>query len=232
MNRSRTVAVLTALVLAAIPAAAQTPEQIAAEPIVKLKPGDTPVPGECLSKEQLELIAALNALRRPTVGVEGNGDDQAPFNPHYFVGSWRIEGLLADSPLGAGGVIAAMETVRRVDACSYESTLQGKTPDGAFTIQALMLYDRRNQSLVRLEDDSRGYRLLKLGSVGGDPGGYSVHIWETQPVSRSGSTIRLKGRTLISSPEVFRVQMQISVNGGRFTSLGTLTWERTKAGKP
>lgn len=231
MTTRRMWTVLVALTLASAPVAGQTPEQIAAEPIVKLKPGDTPVAGECLSKEQLDLIAALNALRRPTVGLEGNGDDPAPFNPHYFVGTWEISGLLPDSPLGAGGEFAGTETVRQVDACAYESTVQVNAPDGAFTIKTVMLYDRRKEYLVRLEDHSRGFRLLKVGHVGGDPGGYASHIWETQPVSRDRSTVRLKGRTLMSSPAGFRVQMQISVDGGRFTNFGSLTWERTKPGR-
>jgi hypothetical protein len=223
---------LVALTLVGAPVAGQTPEQIKAEPLVKLKPGDTPVSGQCLSKEQFDLIAALNALRRPTVGLEENGDDPTPFNPHYFVGSWRIEGLLPDSPLGAGGEFVGTETVRQIDACAYESTLQGTAPDGAFTIKTLMVYDRRNQYLVRLEDHSSGYRLLKVGQVGGDPGGYFGHIWEAQPVVRGRSTVRLKGRTLMWSPEAFRVQMQISEDGGPFTNLGTLTWQRTKPSGP
>ena len=218
--------------LLAIPAAGQTPEEIAREPIVKIKPGDTPVKGECLSKEQLDLVAALNALRRPTVGVEADGDDPAPFNPQYFVGAWRIEGALADSPLGPGGEVAATETVRLLDRCTYESTLSGKTQDAGFTTTALMMYDRRNEYLVRLEDDSRGYRLLKVGHVGGDPGGYAAHIWETQPVIRGRNAVRLKGRTLMWSPDAFRVQLQISIDGGAYTNLGTLTWERTTSANP
>jgi hypothetical protein len=223
---------LAAAVLVVTPAAGQTPEEIAREPIVKIKPGDTPVKGECLSKEQLDLVAALNALRRPTVGVEGDGDDPSPFNPHYFIGAWNIEGVLADSPLGPGGEVAATETVRLLDRCTYESTLRGKTQDAGFTITALTMYDRRNEYLVRLEDDSRGYRLLKVGHIGGDPGGYAAHIWETQPVSRGRNTVRLKGRTLMWSPEAFRVQLQISIDGAPYTNLGTLTWERTASAKP
>ena len=48
---------------------------------------------------------------RPTVGLEENGDDPVPFDPHYLVGSWRIEGSLADSALGAGGEFSGSETV-------------------------------------------------------------------------------------------------------------------------
>src|SRR6266576_3636282 len=144
----------TALVVgAASPLAAQTRAQVAAEPVVKLQPGETPVPGECLTKQQLDLIAALSALHRPTVGVEANGDDQAPFNPNYFVGIWAFQGVLPDSPLGPGGDFIGSETVRRVDGCTYESTMLATVPNGKVTIKVLMVYDRRAKYMVRLEDD-------------------------------------------------------------------------------
>ena len=85
MRANRITIAFVALTIVVAPIAGQTPEQIKAEPIVKLKPGDTRVPGRCLSKEQLDLIAALNALHRPTVGLEENGDDPVPFDPLYFV---------------------------------------------------------------------------------------------------------------------------------------------------
>ena len=71
----------------ASPLAAQSPAQIEAQPIVKLQPGETPVPGECLTQQEFDLIDALNALRRPTVGAEADGDDPLPFDPHYFIGT-------------------------------------------------------------------------------------------------------------------------------------------------
>jgi hypothetical protein len=206
--------------------AAQTRAQIAAEPVVKLQPGDTPVAGECLTKQQLDLIAALNGLRRPTVGAEGAGDDQAPFNPNYFTGKWAFEGVLPDSPLGAGGEFRGTETVRHVEGCTFESAIDATVPDGKVSIKVAMVYDRTANYMVRVEDDSRGFRLLKMGPVGGDPGGYYSHHWEAQPVTRKGGRVRLKGRTLVSSPESFRLQMQISVNGQPFESFGTIRWRR------
>jgi hypothetical protein len=217
---------------AASPLAAQTAAQIAAEPIVKLQPGQTAVPGECLTKEQLDLIAALNALHRPTVGVESNGDDQAPFNPNYFVGTWTFQGVLPDSPLGVGGNFAGSETVRRVDSCTFESTSVGTSADAKVTVKALTVYDPKAKYMVRLEDDSRGFRLLKVGRVGGDPGGYASHYWEIPPLTWQRSKVRLKGRTLVSSPDSFRVQMQISVDDHPFANFGTVTFLRVDPKRP
>ncbi len=114
-------AVFTALcVCVATPLAAQTADEVEAEPIVKLQPGETRVPGQCLTQQELDLIDGLNALRRPTVGVEGDdeGDDMAPFNPHYFVGTWEIEGVLPESPLGEAGEFLGTETIRHVEGCT------------------------------------------------------------------------------------------------------------------
>lgn len=230
------VVVLALLVAAASPLSApltaQTRAQIAAEPVVRLQLGETPVPGECLTRQELDLVAALNALHRPTVGAEANGDDQAKFNPNYFVGTWQVSGVLPDSPLGRGGAFVGTEIVKRTDGCTYESTLQATTADGKVTVKALTVYDRRAEYMVRLEDDSRGFRLVKVGRVGGDPGGYSSHFWETQSLIRQGSQVRLKGRTLMSSPDGFRLQMQISVDGRPFTNFGTLRWDRGETRRP
>jgi len=220
---------LAMLCVAAAPAlAAQTPAQIEAEPIVKLQPGETPVPGQCLTQQELDLIDALNALRRPTVGVEADGDDQAPFNPHYFIGTWQFEGVLPESPLGESGDFLGSETVRHVEGCTYESTLEATLADERIVIESRIIYDRRVQYLIIIEDDSRGFELVKAGPVSGDPGGFTSHYWEAPSITRGGSAVRLKGRTFMSSPYAYRLRMQISVGDEPFTNFGTLWWERVE----
>ena len=208
--------------------AAQTPRELEAEPIVKLQPGETDVAGQCLTEQELDVIARLNALRRPTLGVEGDndGDDPAPFDPHYFLGRWEVEGVLPDSPLGASSEFAGTETVRHLDGCNYGSTIEAATLDGDVTVESLLVYDRRMDYMVRLEEDSRGFELLKVGRVGGDPGGYFSHHWEAAPIERQGSRVRLVGRTFILSPFFYEVRMRMSVDGGPFVNFGTLRWQR------
>ena len=212
--------------LAAASLDAQTRQEIAAQPIVKLQPGETAVPGECLTQEEFDLIDALNALRRPTVGVEADGDDQPPFNPHYFIGTWEIEGVLPESPLGESGDFLGTETIRHVDGCTYESTIEATLADEEITISTRMIYDRRAKYLVRIEGDSRGFDLVKIGSLRGDPGGFFSHYWEAPSISRDGSMVRLKGRTFLASPDAFRLRMQMSVGDEPFSNYGTLWWER------
>ena len=223
----------TLLVVIASPLAAQTPAQVEAEPLVKLQPGETPVDGQCLTRQELDLIAGLNALSRPTVGPEGvktleegDGDDQKPFDPHYFIGVWEIDGPVPGSALGESGDFVGTETVRHLEGCAYESTIDARIEDTPLTVTTLMYYDRRSRYLVRLENDSRGVQLLKAGRLGGDPGGFYSHHWETPAVTSQGVQARLTGRTYITSPYAYRVLTQISEDGGPFTNFGTVWWER------
>ena len=215
-----------AVVAWATPLAAQTPEEIEAEPIVKLQAGETPVEGQCLTQQELDLIDGLNALRRPTVGVEADGDDPLPFDPHYLVGEWSIEGVLPDSPLAPAGEFLGAETVEHVGGCSYRSTIEATIAEETVTIEALTVYDRRATYMVRIEDDSRGFRLVKVGRVGGDPGGYFSHHWEAPAISHGGSEVRLAGRTYMTSPFAYQVRMRISEDGGPFVNFGSVWWER------
>ena len=227
----RCVVVMLSVAIAAS-AAAQTPAEIEAEPILKLRSGETRVDGQCLTREELDLIAGLNALRRPTVGVEGDGDDPAPFDPHYFVGAWEVEGVLPESPLGESAEFLGTETVRHVGGCTYESTIDATALDSPVTVSVLMEYDRRARYLVRLEDDSRGYRLLKVGVVGGDPGGYFSHHWRAAPVTSQGRQVLLDGRTFITSPDNYETRMRIAVDGEASTNFGRLRWRRIIDGAP
>src|SRR5262249_46752847 len=115
----------------------------AAQPAVKLQAGETPVAGECLTKEELDLNQRLQALTRPTRGVEGgqDGDDPIRFNPGYLVGKWNVDGVIPESPLGPAGEMTAVDTVRHVRDCTYESTLQVKGLGPGFTVRSLIVFD-------------------------------------------------------------------------------------------
>ena len=223
----------TLSVLVAAPLAAQTPAEVEREPLVKLLPGETPVDGECLTEQELDLLARLEALTRPTVGVEGVpgiddgiGDDPMPFDPHYFIGTWKIEGVIPESALGEAGEFAGTESVRHLSGCTYESTIEATLPTGSLTVTSRMFYDRRMGYLVRLEDDSRGFEFLKAGRVGGDPGGFFSHHWQTPPIESQGVQVQLRGRTFITSPYAYRIQRRISEDGGPFINFGTVWWDR------
>jgi len=200
-------------------------------PAVKLQPGETAVAGECLTKEELDVNRALQALTRPTRGVEAgeNADEHLRFNPHYFTGKWTLEGVLPESPLAPAGEVTGVETVRHLGACTYEGTLQAKGPGGPFTVKSVITYDRQAGYMVRLEQDSRGFQLLEPGVIGGDAGGYFSHHWESAQFTFKGKRIRLRGTTLMASPDNHRLRMQISIDDGPFANYGTLWFTREGA---
>jgi len=220
----RAITLMAMITCAAVAVAGQATQP----PAVKLQRGETAVPGECLPKEELDLNRALQALTRPTRGVEAgpNADDPLRFNPHYFVGKWTIEGVLPDSPLGPAGELTGVETIRYTGNCTYDSTLQAKGPGGAFTVKSQLVYDRQASYMVRLEQDSRGFQLLKTGSIGGDAGGYFSHHWDAPEVTYKGKRIHLKGTTFLASPDNHRLRMQMSVDGQPLQNFGTLWWKR------
>jgi hypothetical protein len=200
----------------------------AAQPSVKLQAGDTAVPGECLTKEELELNQRLKALTRPTRGVEAGPDSDDPlrFNPSYFVGKWNVEGVVPESPLGPAGEMSGVDTVRHLRDCTYESTLQVKGLGPAFTVKSLIVFDRQAGYIVKLEQDSRGFQLLETGVIGGDAGGYFSHHWQAPEITYKGKRLRLQGTSFFASPENYRVRMQMAVDDQPFTAYGTLWWRR------
>jgi hypothetical protein len=212
--------------------AAQATAQAPRQPPVKLQSGETIVPGECLTKEELDLNRGLQALTRPTIGVEQpNGDDPPRFNPQYLVGRWTIEGVVPDSPLSPAGEMTGIETVRHVDGCTYESTIEMKIPGGSFKVEALIVYDRQAGYMVRRERDSRGFELLKTGVVGGDSGGYFSHHWEAPLITYKGTRLSLKGTTFFASPDNYRLRMQLSAAGQPPMNYGTIWWRRDTSKK-
>jgi len=195
-------------------------------PLLVRAPGETPVAGKCLFKEDLELIAARNALTRTTL----NQDAEAPFNPDYLVGRWTFEYEAPESALGPAGPISGTETVQHVDGCRYEGTTQAKGPAGPYTIKSTIVYDPSAHYLMVLERDSRGFEVLKSGRVGGDSGGYYTHHWQAAPFTVKRTKLRLTGTTFMASPVHFRVRTEIAEGDGPFVNFGSVWMERQTAG--
>ena len=187
--------------------------------------GETPVPGKCLYKEDLDLIAARNALKRTTL----NNDQEAPFDPDYLVGSWKFEYDVPESALGPEGTISGTETIQYSGGCLYEGSIQAKGPAGPFTIKSTMLYDPSVHYLVILERDSRGFEVLKTGRVGGDGGGFYTHAWQAAPFTFKGKKVKLKGSMFMSSPINYRLRTEISEGTEPFVNLGTVWFQRQSA---
>jgi len=185
-------------------------------------PGETPVAGKCLFKEDFDLIEARRALTRTTL----NNDAPAPFDPDYLVGRWNFDYEMPESALGPAGQISGSETIQHVDGCLYEAAAQAKGPGGAFTIKSTIVYDPSAHYLVVVERDSRGFDLIKQGRVGGDSGGYFTHHWTAAPLMVKGKKVTLKGTTFMASPVNYRVRTEIAEGSDPFVSLGTFWVQR------
>jgi hypothetical protein len=203
----------------------QTAPPASSEPLLVRAPGETPVPGKCIFKEDLDLIAARGALKRTT----RNNDAEAPFDPDYLVGRWTFDYDLPESAIGAGGQISGTETIQHTNGCLYESTTQAKGPNGAFTIKSTIVYDPSSHYMLVQERDSRGFEVLKYGQVGGDSGGFYTHHWEAVPFTVHGKKVSLKGSTFMASPGNYRVRTHIAEGDDPFVNLGTVWMKRQAA---
>jgi len=154
------------------------------------------------------------------------GDPMPEPNLDYFLGTWTFDWTTPETPLGPGGKFKGKETYKKIfNGNAYESVITGESPEGPFEARAIISHNKKERTVTRYEVDSLGMSTAKTGPVGGDLGGYYTIFWEASPIVKNGKTIRLKGKTLMLSPANYRVQMQISVDGGPWQNLGS-PWYR------
>jgi hypothetical protein len=174
----------------------------------------------------LLLIPSSLQQSRPT----DPSDPMPPPNMDYFLGAWSFEWNVPESPLGPAGKFKGKETYRKLADGSYESEIVGEGPAGTIKGRAVTVYNEKEKLVTRSETGLFGVPLKKVGPIGGDLGGYYTIFWETEPIKKGGKTVRIKGKTLMLSPANYRVQMQISVDGGPYTNFGN-PWFRKTDGK-
>jgi hypothetical protein len=148
----------------------------------------------------------------------------------YFLGTWSFDWNVPESVLGPGGKVKGTEIYTK-KLSSYQSDIEGESPAGPFKGRALTSYDEARKSVERVETGLFGISITKKGPIGGDLGGYYTIYWESAPLQKSGKVVKLKGKTLMLSPAHYKVQVEISVDGGPYTSLGN-AWFRKADAKP
>ena len=165
----------------------------------------------------------------PDLGRPTESGDEIPLFDYdqYFPGSWTFEWRTPESPFGSGGMIEGRETFAAGDdGRNYVSSIEAVGPDGPFTVAATIVYLKSQQSFTRLENDSRGFDLLKAGRIGGDLGGFYTIHYESAPSLINGVDVRVRNVTRIVSPFNFKVESRISVDGGPWTNFGTGWWRK------
>lgn len=160
------------------------------------------------------------ATQQPSRPTEPT-DPMPPVNMDYFVGAWTFDWNVPESPLGPAGKFKGTETYKKISAGKYESVIEGDSPLGALKGRATLSYSEKDKQVTRTESGMFGVTQTKTGPVGGDLGGYYTIFWETEPIKKGGKTVKLKGKTLMLSPAHYRLQVQISVDGGPYTNFGS-----------
>lgn len=157
-------------------------------------------------------------------------DPMPPPNMDYFVGGWSFEWNVPESPLSPAGKLKGKETYKKLNAATYESMIEGEGPAGAFKGKATTVYNEKDKQVTRTESGLFGnVAMKKSGPIGGDLGGYYTIFWETEPIKKAGKTVRLKGKTLMLSPASYRLQVQISIDGGPYTNFGNPWFRKSEA---
>ncbi len=170
------------------------------------------------------ILAEPQQVSRPTEPT----DPMPPPNMDYFLGTWSFEWNVPESPLGAAGKITGKEIYKKLADGSYESLIEGDSPAGSFKGRATTRYDAKEKRIKRSETGLFGVPFIKSGTIGGDLGGYYTIFWESEPIKKDGKTIRLKGKTLMLSPAHYRLQVQISVDGGEYSNFGNPWFRKTE----
>jgi len=176
-------------------------------------------------------VSAQQPVQQPSRPTEPT-DAMPPPNMDYFIGAWSFEWNVPESPLGPAGKIKGIETYKKSsDGTAYESEIVGEGPQGTIKARARTVYNEKDKTVTRSETGLFGVSFEKSGPIGGDLGGYYTIFWETAPIKKDGKTVKLKGKTQMLSPAHYRLQIQISVDGGPFTNFGN-PWFRKTDAKP
>ena len=153
-------------------------------------------------------------------------DPMPPPNMDYFIGKWSFDWNVPESLLGPGGKMKGTETYKKKPGASvYESDIEGESPTGPLKGRAVTSYNESDKTVTRREEGSFGLSISKSGRIGGDLGGYYTIHWESNPIPQKGHSLKLRGKTQMLSPAHYKVQVEISVDGGPYTSFG-IAWYR------
>ena len=176
---------------------------------------------------------ALPQGQIPDLGRPPEAGDEVPAFDYDadIPGVWTFEWRVPDSPLGPGGLITGSETFERgTDGRNYTAVIEAEGPDGPFTTDSTIIYLAGQRAFVRHDTDSRGFRMLRAGRIGGDLGGFYTIHYETAPFEANGEEVRLRMTTRLVSPVNYRVESRISVAGGPFTNFGNAWWRKRLPG--
>jgi len=170
---------------------------------------------------------------RSSAGPTSSRDPTPKFNMNYFVGEWKFDSELAETPLGSALLGSGTEVVRNVyDGRFWDVRIKGDGERASQTGFGVIMYQDTfaGQSFVRYQVVG-GLPLLMTGELGCDLGGTCNMYFETPPFEQNGSILRLKGRYYMTSPVSYRLLLQISIDKQAFTNIGTIIYTKNESVK-
>jgi hypothetical protein len=166
---------------------------------------------------------AMPNLGRPTKAT----DEVPPLDfGGYFVGAWDFEWTVPESALGPAGPVSGTTVYRGVGTDVYEAESKGEGPSGAFTMRERFEYQKDKKLITRQVTDSRGWKYTSKATVAGDLGGIYYLLYESDPFTVNGKTVRLKENVRLLSPFNYRVAISVAEDGGEFSNYGNPWWRK------
>jgi hypothetical protein len=164
----------------------------------------------------------------PSLGRPTESTDPVPlFNfDDYFVGKWTFQWNVPEGPLGPAGPIEGTTTYQSAGAGVYDAETRATGPAGPITIKERIEYRKEEKTLIKQVTDSRGFSYQSKATVAGDLGGIYNILYNSEPFTVNGRSIRLRESIRVMSPFNYRVSSAISVDGGPFSNYGTPWWQK------
>ena len=166
--------------------------------------------------------------------LAGQPEHQPSFDPLYYLGVWEIEWAPPEIGLLPPGQYTGTGTVTYINSRFLRVDVQLDGEDGnTVTGTGTIFYESGlgGQALVRYVVYDAGFSLLRFGPLGGDLGGYYSHHWEVPEFEYNEHTFAIRGRSNYVSPEAYRVNQEISVDGEEFFNFGIM-WLTKETGQP
>ena len=129
----------------------------------------------------------------------------------YFVGTWSVEGTVAQGPWGAGGKFTSTDTSEWMPGSFFvEGHSDFKMPpevggDGKAT--SFMGYDTDQNAYTYDEFNSQGRRETSKGTVSGD-----TWTW-TSTQNYDGQEVKQKMTIKVLTPASYSLKFEISIDG-------------------
>jgi hypothetical protein len=129
----------------------------------------------------------------------------------YFVGTWSVEGTVAQGPWGAGGKFTSTDTSEWMPGSFFvEGHSDFKMPpevggDGKAT--SFMGYDTDQNAYTYDEFNSQGRRETSKGTVSGD-----TWTW-TSTQNYGGQEVKQKMTIKVLTPASYSLKFEISIDG-------------------